>query len=258
MKRESVISLKNIFVRFNDSVALERVHLDVTKGEIVSIVGPNGGGKTTLLKTILGIIEPHSGTIHVLGHKPQTADLKGDIGYLPQNNMYTQYFPVTIFDVVAMSFYAKKKLGQKLTNGDREKIHHGLKLVEMADHESVTFGNLSGGQQQRVLIARALASQPKILILDEPSTGLDAVGQDTFYHLLHDIREKTGVTIVMVSHDIGSVSIYADQIACLNRRIHFHGKPQDGIPDKALEKTFGKSIHFLVHDERCASCLHNQ
>lgn len=258
MKRQIIISLRNVSVFYGDNVALERVRLSVHESEIVSIVGPNGGGKTTLLKTILGIITPQTGSIEVLGHRPQTSDLKGDIGYLPQNNRHAQYFPVTAFDVVAMSFHAKKRFGQKFTTKDKEQIRSGLSLVEMIDYGDIPFGNLSGGQQQRVLIARALACRPKILILDEPSTGLDAVGQGTFYHLLQDIREKTGVTIVLVSHDIGSVSTYADQIACLNRRIHFHGKPQEGIPDKALEKTFGRSIHFLVHDERCASCQHDQ
>jgi len=258
MKRKIIISLKNITVRFGEAVALEHVHLSVHEGEIVSIVGPNGGGKTTLLKTILGIVKPHTGSIGVLGHTPHASDLKGDVGYLPQSNMYTQYFPVNAFDVVSMSFHAKKRIGQKFTAENQKRVIESLALVGMADHINIPFGNLSGGQQQRVLIARALAGNPKILILDEPSTGLDAVAQDTFYHLLHTIREKTGVTIVMVSHDIGSVSIYADQIACLNRRIHFHGKPQDGIPDKALEKTFGQSIHFLVHDERCASCQHEK
>lgn len=254
MDSDAVICIDNLWVRYGDRVVLENINLTVYSREIFSIVGPNGGGKTTLLNTILAFKEPIQGNIQVMGENPKKIRKSGIIGYLPQKSEYDQYFPVNVFDVVAMSRFARKRSWGKLNNKDRECIHDALKMVEMADFENRHFGSLSGGQQQRVLIARALAIQPKILILDEPSTGLDAVAQDTFYHLLHKIRDREDITIIMVSHDIGTVSSVVDQIACLNKSIHFHGNPDEGIPSEALEKVFGRDIQFLIHDEHCKTC----
>ena len=254
MAREPIISLKDIWVRYGSANVLEAIHLSILEKEIVTVVGPNGGGKTTLLHTILGFKEPYRGEIQVMGRTPAKIKDSGLIGFLPQMNDHDQHFPVTAYDVVAMSRHAKKSLGRRLDKTDHRIILDALAAVNMLDWKQHHFGSLSGGQQQRVLIARALAAKPKILILDEPSTGLDAVAQDSFYHLLHRIRDEEDLTILMVSHDIGSVSAFVDQIACLNRRIHFHGRPQDRIPSEALEKTFGKHIHFLVHDEHCLTC----
>lgn len=235
-------------------MVLENIHLRVDRKEIVSIVGPNGGGKTTLLNTILGYKVPSQGHVQVMGETVNHRITPGLIGYLPQTGDFERTFPVSTFDVVAMSRFALKRPGGRLNDRDREQIIDALRLVEMEPHAKAHFGSLSGGQQQRILIARALALDPQILLLDEPSTGLDAVAQDTFYALLHKIRDSRGLTIVMVSHDVGTVSAVVDQIACLNKTIHFHGKPEDGIPSDALERVFGKHIDFLIHDERCQTC----
>ena len=154
-----------------------------------------------------------------------------------------------------MGRYAGKRLFESLNGRDRSIVKDTLEKVGMADMGALHFGQLSGGQKQRVLIARALALEPQILILDEPSTGLDAVAQDSFYKLLTDLKCE-GLTTVMVSHDIGTVSSFVDRIACLNRRIHFHGKPDKCIPSDALEQVFGKHVQFLVHDKKCETCEH--
>lgn len=254
MDSDAVICINDLWVRYDDRIVLENINLTVYSREIFSVVGPNGGGKTTLLNTILGFKEPFQGDVHVLGEEPRQIKKSGTIGYLPQKSEYDHYFPVSVFNVVAMSRYARKRFRRRLNQEDRESIQDVLEMVEMTDFEKHHFGSLSIGQQQRVLIGRALAIQPKILILDEPSTGLDAVAQDTFYHLLHKIRDREDITIIMVSHDIGTVSSVVDQIACLNKRIHFHGNPEEGIPSEALEKVFGRDIQFLIHDEHCKTC----
>lgn len=254
MSSKIIISLKNVWVKYDQVTVLEDINLSVNEKEIVSIVGPNGGGKTTLLNTIIGFKEPFRGDVSVFDENPTKTERSGIIGYLPQVSEYDRSFPVNVFDVVALTRHARKSFGRKLNRMDKNIILSALENVGMADYKDHHFGSLSGGQQHRVLIARALAGEPRLLVLDEPSTGLDAVAQDAFYHTLHRIRDEQDITIIMVSHDIGTVSSVVDQIACLNKKIHFHGKPEGGIPSDALEETFGKHVHFLVHDEHCRTC----
>ena len=249
-----VISMKDVWTRYDRGVVLEGIDLRVHEREIVSIVGPNGAGKTTLLHVILGFVNPIRGEILVLGRKPRSIRSSGRLGYLPQISDIDRRFPVNVFDVVAMPLYAKLGFGRRLSEASRQRVMSVLERVQMKDFTGHHFGSLSGGQQQRILVARALAGKPEILILDEPSTGLDAVAQNTFYEILTNIRDEECITIVMVSHDIGAVSSIVDQIACLNKRIHFHGKPGDCISSDAIEKVFGKDMQFLIHDEHCRTC----
>jgi len=248
-----VLLCHDVWVSFGQNTVLEAVSLKIYHKQIVSIVGPNGAGKTTLLYVLLGFIRPSKGYVEILGENPRRVRRLGRIGYLPQTSEFDVTFPVSVLDVVAMGVYAGKRLFETLTRQDKQTIRAALVKVGADDLADEYFGNLSGGQKQRVLIARALALDPQLLILDEPSTGLDAVAQDSFYQLLCDLRED-GMTILMVSHDVGAVSSFVDRIACMNRRIHFHGKPEECIPSDALEKVFGKHVHFLLHDKSCESC----
>jgi zinc transport system ATP-binding protein len=254
MSTQTAISLEDVWVRYDGQPVLEGIHLDVTEGEIVSIVGPNGSGKTTLLNTILGFIQPFQGRVQIFGQNPEVVRHSGLIGYLPQNPETDLRFPIRAEDVVAMTRWSRRSVFHRLSNDDHVKIHAALARVHMDGVANQHFGSLSGGQKQRVLIARALALDPKILILDEPSTGLDAVAQDSFYSLLLSLRDEQGLTILLVSHDIGAVSGIVDRIACLNRRIHFHGNPADCIPSDALVKVFGQDVQFVYHDRHCHTC----
>lgn len=253
-ENESAILMKDVWVRYDQHIVLEAIDLDVTPKEIVTIVGPNGSGKTTLLHTILGIKRHYQGRITLFGHKAGIKNKQIPIGYLPQGVSIESRFPVCVFDVIAFSIYSQKGLFYSLDSEDRRLIHTVLERVEISDLINVHFGSLSGGQKQRVLIARALALHPKILILDEPATGLDIVSQDRFYSLLDQLRKEENVTIIMVSHDIGAVSGVVDRVACLNRRIHFHGKPSDGIPSEALRRVFGNHVQFVFHSHNCQTC----
>lgn len=256
MDDKRIITLHNVWVKYGNTIALEAITFDVAEGEIVTIVGPNGSGKTTLIKTIMGFKKPYRGNIEVLGKAPSEIMATGVIGYLPQNGLYDISFPIKAFDVVAMSCFAKKRFLERLTSQERDHITQMLKKVEMENFSHHHFGSLSSGQKQRILIARALVIHPQILILDEPATGLDAVAQDSFYHLLATLRDSEGFAIIMVSHDIGSVSLFADSIACLNRKIHFHGTPAKCFEsEKTMEAVFGKNVQFLFHDKNCETCL---
>ncbi|NQT24846.1 metal ABC transporter ATP-binding protein [candidate division KSB1 bacterium] len=254
MTGNPTISVQDVSVRYGENLVLDRIQFDVNPHEIVSIVGPNGSGKTTLIHTILGLIEPFHGTVRVFEKSPQSARSRGQIGFLPQAIGTDLQFPVSAFDVVALAVSSHKRMFRPLSQNDRARVLEALQKVQMEKSAQLHFGSLSGGEKQRVLIARALAVHPKLLILDEPSTGLDIVAQESFYKLLQYLRDEEGLTILFVSHDIGAVSGVVDRIACLNRKIHFHGKPSDCIPSEALEAVFGKDVQFVYHDRHCHTC----
>jgi len=247
---DAVISLKNVWVKYNGSVILEDVNLTVHEREILAIVGPNGSGKSTLLKTIMGFKEPYRGSVEVLGSVPRKAR-KGTIGYLPQKSNVDFSMPVSVLDVVAMARYAGKGMFERLSGEDITRIEKALQSVEMASNKHRHFGSLSEGQKQRVLIARAIAIDPKILLLDEPSTGLDALAQDNFYQMLLSLRESMGLSIVMVSHDIGAVSSIVDRLACLKTKLHFHGTLTDCFANESLKSVFGKNVYYVSHNRNC-------
>lgn len=248
------IEVEKLSVRYGDLLVLDNINLHIREREIATIVGPNGAGKSTLLKAILGLIPEGKGRVRIFNHEPKNLYAKGLIGYLPQVSSYEARFPLSAFDVVAQARYAKKRIWENLNKNDRELIQKSFQVVEMESFQQSHFGSLSGGQKQRILIARALAMEPRLLILDEPSTGLDIVAQENFYHILRQIRDQKGITILMVSHDIGAVSTIVDTIACLQTKLHFHGKPEECEPDDTLNKIFGYHIHLVRHDEHCETC----
>lgn len=249
-----IIALEDVWVGYNNHSILEQIYLHIPAREIVSIVGPNGSGKTTLLKVIMGFKEIYQGQVRVFGRNPREIQQSGRIGYLPQVSTYDAKFPISVWDVVALSRHSKKKFWKGLSTRDKELIRSSLVKIDMYPQRNHHFGSLSGGQKQRVLIARALALEPELLILDEPSTGLDSVAQDSFYQLLKQLRDEQGLTILMVSHDIGSVSAVVDKIACIKKKIHFHGKPSECQPNEDLAQIFGNNVYFLQHDEHCETC----
>jgi zinc transport system ATP-binding protein len=253
--RFPIVDIDDVWVRFNHGKwILKSIYLQCFSGEILGIVGPNGGGKTTLLNVILGAVHPEKGSVKLFGSPPHKMN-RLDIGYLPQISRADRSFPVSAIDVVLMGLY--KRMGLLHRVGPKNKLE-AMKLLEkvnMADQAQATFGTLSGGQQQRVNIARALASSPKLLILDEPSTGVDSVAQEDFYELLVKLRDEQNMTIIMVSHDIGVITAHADQIACLNTQIHYHGKPDIDLSPDIQQKIFGKNLQIMIHDDKCLTCF---
>ena len=231
---------------------LQDISFVVEEGEILGIVGPNGGGKTTLLKAILGLVD-YEGDIRIFGMNPLDARKHGLIGYLPQRSLFDPDFPVKVKDVVA--FGMVKGWYGRLPHDWRDRVRYYLKMVGMELWENYPFGKLSGGQQQRVSIARVLAGEPKIIFLDEPNTGIDVVAQEDFYQLLMKLNKELGLTILMVSHDIGVISSYIHKIACLNRVLHYHGEPVCLRQPEILRKVYGPAAdRIIIHDHSCENC----
>jgi len=244
------LEVKNLTVKYGDNVVLEDINIDVYKGEIVAIVGPNGGGKTTLLKTCLGFIKPTKGYVKLFGKSPHQAIKEGKVGYLPQRQPVTKNMFLSAFDVVSFGLVSKR-LSKK---EKKELVMKYLQIVGMEKYAYYPYNKLSGGQQQRVSIARVLISKPEIVFLDEPSTGVDVVAQEGFYDFLKKIRDEENLTIVMVSHDIGVIGGFVDKVVGLNRRLHYLGDIQGFLKKNVLEKLYGAEVKLLVHSPECVSC----
>lgn len=243
-----VIEIRDLWVFFNHTPALEEVSLDIQEHTCVGILGPNGAGKSTLLKVILGLLRPSRGSVRVFGEDPLVGRRRGNlIGYLPQRPLSQPGFPVTVLDVVLMGRYGRLGLFRRPRQEDRDIALAQLKRLGILHLAHRPIGEISGGEQQRVFIARALALKPRLLILDEPTISLDACAQDELYDLVRDLKEELGLTVIMVSHDIGAVATHVDDIICLNRRVHLHQPPPIGR--LALENTFGCTVEYLFHGE---------
>ena len=241
MSPEDIVNLQDIWVYYDGIPVLEGVSLMVEKGDFLGIIGPNGGGKTTLLRVILGLITPSRGTVSVLGRPPK--NIRHYIGYVPQYNLFDRDFPVNVRDTVLMGCNGTRGLLKRYSREDRERTQETLETVGMLPYQDHQLGKLSGGEQQRVFIARALVSRPKLLLLDEPTANIDSAMQTGFYELLESL--KRDVTIVMVSHDISAISIYVDKIACLNRELYYHGSKE--IEPEVLEATYKCPVQLIAH-----------
>lgn len=249
------IEINNLSVALSGRDVLKDISLSIDEGRFLGIVGPNGGGKTTLLRVILGLIKPSSGEVSIFGKPPEDILRTGSIfGYLPQTLKIEPNFPVRVIDVVMMGRYGKIGMLRWPRGKDMEKTIECLSMMGIADLKDVPYGQLSGGQQQRVSIARALAVEPRILILDEPSTGIDVVGQEDFYHLLKGLQKRFNLTVLMASHDIGAITTYVDEIACLNHTFHYHGNPLGALNEGVLTGLYGKNVDVLMHTDICDKC----
>ncbi len=236
-----VIDIRNLCFSFPGPVLiLEDVNLRVPRGDFLAIIGPNGGGKTTLLRLILGLLRPDSGTVSVLGTEP--AGAVGRIGYVPQMTGFERSFPVSVMDAVLMGRLHFRGVFRGYTDEDRSVAADQLELLRITELSRRRIGDLSGGQRQRVLIARALCSEPELLLLDEPAAGIDKENQENFYHILSDINKD--VTIVMTTHDIGAISSYVSRIGCMNVQLFLH---EDGITEETIARVYGCPFELITH-----------
>jgi zinc transport system ATP-binding protein len=233
------VKIEHVSVNVDHTPILEDVTLSIKAHDFLSIIGPNGGGKTTLLKVILGLLEPAKGTVTVFGTSPELG--RTSIGYLSQSISIDPNFPIRVFDVVLLGRYKRPFVDYSDT--DTEHAMNALEEVNMVKFAGRQIGKLSGGELQRVLLARALAREPKLLLLDEPTSSIDPEMQNAFYELLLRLKEK--MAIVLVTHDISVVSIYVDSVACLNRKLFYHG-PTEGAFEK-LEDVYQCPIEILAH-----------
>jgi len=237
------LAVRNLWAGYDGNPVLEAVNFQVDRGDMVGIIGPNGSGKSTLIKTVLGLIKPLRGEVSVLGIDgvPQ----RRLVGYTPQTELVDWDFPVTVADVALMGRYSRRGLFHRTTKEDREAADASLELVKMFDLRDRLIGDLSGGQRRRVLLARAMAHNPELLLLDEPMAGLDATAQHQLLDLLDELRAK-GATVVLSTHDLSCVSSRCDKAACLNRRLIAYGKPSEVLNEQVLGDTFGTHL-LMVH-----------
>ncbi len=236
------LTVKNLAFRYeNGPWILENINFQIERGDYIGIIGPNGGGKTTLIKLLLGLLEPTAGTINSYCHNTKK---NHRIGYVPQHlTQSTQGFPATVEDIItANHINLWKKDSQKLST-----LESALEITNTKHLENKLIGQLSGGQMQRILIARALINDPEILILDEPTLAIDIAGKESFYKLLKELNQNKKITIIIVSHDIDVVASQANSFACLNQELVYHGVPRDFIRKDYLHKLYGKDLKLILH-----------
>ena len=216
--------------------------LSLRPGEALALLGPNGGGKTTLLKAILGLVTPDSGEIRIFGRSGESA--RRSIGYVPQFSRFDRRFPISVEEVVLIGRLAgRSPWFSRFSRADRQLVDALLERLEIADLKHRQIGQLSGGQLQRVLIARALAVEPRILILDEPTASVDSASKTRIYDLLKELNRE--MTILIVTHDLSAVSSNIDKIACLNQQLFYHGQTE--LEAGLVEKVYGCPVDLIAH-----------
>lgn len=213
-----IVEIKSIYAGYDDEIVLKDVSLDIFDDDFIGVIGPNGGGKTTLLYVILGLIKPYKGTVNFCD------DLKTDrnnkIGYLPQLNKIDKKFPITVKEVVLSGLLYGNKVFKKYSKSDKKRAKQTLERIGISSLGNQAIGELSGGQMQKVLLARAIISSPRLLILDEPNTFVDNQFEGELYEILKELNKE--MAIMIVTHDVGTISSYVKTIACVNRNLHYH------------------------------------
>ncbi|MFQ5837408.1 MAG: metal ABC transporter ATP-binding protein [Thermoplasmata archaeon] len=243
-----VVELHEVLLRMNGTQVLEDISIEIPAGDFVALIGQNGAGKTTLIKVILGTLRPHRGAVKVF--EEDVAEFRDwhRIGYIPQHaTNFDPEFPASVWEIASLGRVPRRGLLRFLSKEDREAIDSALETVGMTPKRRKRIGELSGGEKQRVLIARALASEPDFLILDEPTAGVDPGMQEEVYEFLKMLNETKGITILLATHDLGAVLRIAKTVACINRRLVCHRSMAEGLTAEELIETYGSSLAAVTH-----------
>ena len=238
---DSIINIDNVSFSYSHIPVVRDINLAVGEGEFLGVIGPNAGGKSTLLKLILGLLQPDAGEISVFGNRPDEG--RSRLGYVPQHPAFSRDFPVNVRDAVLMGRLGEARWYGGYTQEDKEIAINTLEAVEIDNISNQTIDSLSGGQLQRVLIARALTSRPDILILDEPTANIDTRAEEDIFGLMKQYNDH--MTIIVVSHDIGFISAYVDRVACLNQTMLCHTTSE--ISGKTIEELYGVPVKMIRH-----------
>lgn len=246
---KNIIEVKNVSFSYDNDIILDKISFNVHQGDYLGIVGPNGGGKTTLLKIMLGLLRPSTGVVTIFGSDIQHFNTWSKIGYVPQKAVhFDSNFPATVYEVVSMGRYGRIGLFHSLNSTDKDIIDESLRQVDMYEYKNRIIGDLSGGQQQRVFIARALVSEPEIIFLDEPTVGVDVNTQESFYKLLKKLNQTLSLTLILVSHDIDMVAHESTEIACVNKTLNYDSCPVDLLKTEKLHTLYGHQAKFITHN----------
>lgn len=249
MSAIDVLSVHDLFFHYNSTEILSNISFRMQAGDYLGIVGPNGSGKSTLIKLTLGLLQPSKGTIEVFGTNMANFVDWHKIGYLPQKfNSINPHFPATVREIVALGLLSTKSRPRRITKNDEKAINSVLELVDIIDIKNKLIGELSGGQQQRVLIARALVNEPELLILDEPTTALDPEAREKFYGTLKYLNEQKRMTLIIITHDIGTIGKFASRLLYLDKKVIFYGGFDDFCASSEMSNYFGEfSQHVICH-----------
>ena len=245
---QNIVEVKDISFSYGDNEILKDISFAVPKGDYLGIIGPNGAGKTTLLKIMLGLLRPAKGSINLFGKDVKEFKDWSKIGYVPQKaTNFDVGFPATVHEVVLMGRYARVGLTRRVTEEDHRKAMHALDQVEMSALHNRLIGELSGGQQQRVFIARALATEPEIIFLDEPTVSVDEQARNDFYSLLKKLNKDEGLTLVLISHDVEMVMKEVKHIACVDKILICHNLPEEFIRKTELSQPLRGEVRIITH-----------
>jgi zinc transport system ATP-binding protein len=245
-----IVELRDICVRYpNGVLALDGITLDVRDLDLIALIGPNGAGKSTLLKVIMGLIKPTSGSIKLFGSEDLTQNLKY-VGYVPQSAQARDpNLPFTVFETAILGRTPQAGLLHRVGAGDRQKVEENLKLFGILDLKDRRIGQLSGGQAQRVFLAKAMVAEPKLLLLDEPTSGVDTTSKTEFYSMLERLNKEKGITVILSSHDVGVITKIANRVLCINRAQFFCGENADFQASAELHKVYGHPVEIMDHDD---------
>jgi manganese/iron transport system ATP-binding protein len=236
-----ILEASHVTVRYNGHPAVEDISFQLVSGERVAVVGPNGAGKSTLFKVIAGVLSPASGEVKVAGHQPGGHIC---IAYVPQRSHVDWTFPVTVFDVVMMGRASKLGLVRRPGRGDRERVYQCLEVVGLTDIAQRQIENLSGGQQQRMFIARALAQEAELMLMDEPLTGLDIPAREDIFHIIDELRQR-GVTLMVATHDLNLAAERFDRVMLLNGQLLGIGLPHEIFTPEHLQAAYGGHLRLV-------------
>lgn len=243
-----MIEVRDVWFNYGMGPVLKEVSFDIRNGDFLAIIGPNGSGKTTLLKVILGLLKPSQGRVRIKEREVKEFSQWQKIGYVPQKATHIDpSFPVSAREVVSMGLLSPKKFIRLSKEEEKLRIQRALKQVGMEEYKDRRVGMLSGGQQQRIFIARAIVNQPHILFLDEPTTGVDAETQEHFYDILGYLNKEQGITVVLVTHEIGILNKHVSQVACLNQRLTYHGTHAEFCQSETFKKWLSEGHHVISH-----------
>ncbi|MBU8879409.1 metal ABC transporter ATP-binding protein [Bacillus sp. FJAT-29790] len=246
-----IIEINQLSYRYEKEDVLEDINLSIDEGAFVGIVGPNGSGKSTLLKLILGLLRMQKGNIQLFGQDINRFKDWHEIGFVSQKaNSFNTGFPATVYEVVSSGLTKKLGLFKLMKKEHQRKVIQAIDSVGLLLFKNRNIGELSGGQQQRVFIARALVSDPKLMILDEPTVGVDTKNVQAFYQMLDELNKKLGITLLLVTHDIGTISDKVTHVACLNKYLHFHGNTAEfeQLKMDEMSEFYGHDVHILSHN----------
>ena len=234
---QPVISFEDVFIKYHNIFALQNVSVDIYQGDYIGIFGPNGSGKTTFLKTIIGLIEPNSGRVRVLGSE-NIRKVRSNVGYVPQNISVKRTFPATVLEVVEMGLFGKIGFMRPLRTDDKKQAEEAIHMVHLEAYKNRPIGHLSGGELQKVMVARALASKPKILLLDEPTSALDFMMVQDLMKLLIELNNKLNITIIAINHHLDLLQPYCTRLLLMDGTIIYDGKPDNPEIDNIITQIF--------------------